>query len=157
MEGAGLTLHPEKTRVVDLSESGSHFDFLGYRFWRSRNGGIKRFIRPKSRGKLKSKLKPLTKRANGHSLEAIVKKLNPILRGWYGYFKHARAEALREMDGWVRGRLRSIQRKRRKGKGRARGQDHHRWPNRYFDTLGLFNLEAARAMEQTSLPHGAKC
>jgi len=151
MEDAGLSLHPEKTRVVDMSRSGSHFDLLGYRFWRRRNGKIARFVRPKSRRKLKGSLKKLTKRANGHSLEAIVKKLNPILRGWFGYFKHAHADALGEMDGWVRGRLRGILRKRHKGKGRARGRDHQRWPNRYFDTLGLFNLKAARAMESSSL------
>jgi len=151
MEKAGLSLHPEKTRVVDMSGSGSHFDFLGYRFWRRRNGKLARFVRPKSRRKLKGGLKKLTKRANGHSLEAIVKKLNPILRGWFGYFKHAHVDALGEMDGWVRGRLRGILRKRHKGKGRARGRDHQRWPNRYFDTLGLFNLKAARAMESSSL------
>jgi RNA-directed DNA polymerase len=157
MKGAGLSLHPEKTRVVDMSGSGSHFDFLGYRFWRSREGGIKRFIRHKSGRKLRGSLKPLTKRRNAQSMEAIVKKLNAILKGWYGYFKHASAQALQEMDGWVRGRLRSILRQRGKGKGRARGRDYQRWPNQYFDTLGLFNLKAARAMEHSSLLHGAKC
>ena len=157
MAGAGLTLHPDKTQVVDLTGSGSHFDFLGYRFWRSRTGGIKRLIRPKSWRKLRGNLKPLTKRANAHSLEAIVKKLNPILKGWYGYFKHASAGMLAKMDGWVRGRLRSILRKRRKGQGRARGRDHQRWPNRYFDTLGLFNLEAARALERSSLRQEQTC
>ena len=68
--------------------------------------------------------------------EQIVAKLKPVLRGWYGYFKHAHADVLREMDGWVRGRLRGILRKRRGGRGRGRGSDHHRWRNRYFDTLG---------------------
>ncbi|MEX1117463.1 MAG: group II intron maturase-specific domain-containing protein [Terrimicrobiaceae bacterium] len=106
---------------------------------------------------MRQRIKPLTRRTNGQSMEAIVVKLNPILRGWYGYFKQARADLLREMDGWVRGRLRGILRKRRGGKGRGRGSDHQRWRNRYFDTLGLFNLEAAQAMEQTSLRQGAKC
>ncbi len=151
MTEAGLTLHPEKTRVVSLTEPGSHFDFLGYRFWRTRKGGLTRFVRPKSKQKLKQKIKPLTKRANGQSLEALVTKLNPILRGWYGYYKHVRKDALRDIDGWVRGRLRGILRKRHKGRGRGRGLDHHRWPNQYFDTLGLFCLEAARALECSSL------
>jgi len=48
------------------------------------------------------------------------------------------------MDGWIRGRLRSILRKRAKKKGRARGKDHQRWRNRFFDEAGLFNLTAAR-------------
>jgi RNA-directed DNA polymerase len=157
MAEAGLRLHPDKTRVVDMNGSGSHFDFLGYRFWRSRQGGVKRFIRHKSRRKLRGSLKALTKRRNAQSMEAIVQKLNPILKGWYGYFKHTSALVLEAMDGWVRGRLRSILRQRGKGKGRARGRDHQRWPNQYFDNLGLFNLEAARVMEQSSLLHGAKC
>ncbi|MBG7606583.1 MAG: reverse transcriptase, partial [Verrucomicrobia bacterium] len=38
--------------------------------------------------------------------------------GWYGYFKHADQHNLRSLDGWTRMRLRSILRKRRKGKGR---------------------------------------
>jgi RNA-directed DNA polymerase len=151
MAEAGLSLHPEKTRVVDMTVGGSHFDFLGYRFWRSRKGKLSRVVRPKSESKLRGNLRKLTRRANGHSLETIVGKINPILRGWFGYFKHASAHALAEMDGWVRNRLRGVLRKRRKGRGRARGRDNHRWPNRYFDTLGLFNLEAARAMEQSSL------
>jgi len=157
MGEAGLSLHPEKTRVVDLSRSASHFDFLGYRFWRRRNAKLARFVRPKSLRKLHGKLKALTKRANGHSLETIVKQINPILRGWYGYFKHASVSTLGGMDGWVRGRLRGILRKRRKGKGRARGRDHQRWPDRYFDTLGLFNLEAARALEHSSLRQEQTC
>jgi RNA-directed DNA polymerase len=158
MSQAGLSLHPEKTRVVNMTAAGSHFDFLGYRFWTSRKEelGVRRLISPKSEGKLRAKLKPLTRRANGASMEAIVGKLRPVLRGWYGYFKHASADVLREIDGWVRGRLRAILRKRRKGRGRARGRDHQRWPNRYFDTLGYFSLEAAQALELSSLPLGAK-
>lgn len=34
-------------------------------------------------------------------MEATVKKLQPVLRGWYGYFKNAHADALKELDGWV--------------------------------------------------------
>jgi RNA-directed DNA polymerase len=148
MTAAGLELHAEKTKIVDMAPAGAHFDFLGYRFWRGKTGKLRRFVRPKSRQKLRARIKPLTKRNHGHSLEAIVGKLNPILRGWYGYFRHACAEALGEMDGWVRGRLRAILRQRRGGRGRGRGQDHQRWGNSYFAKLGLFGLEAARAQER---------
>ena len=148
MTEAGLELHPEKTKIVDMAQAGAHFDFLGYRFWRGKSGKLRRFIRPKSRQKLRARIKPLTKRANGRSLGAIIAKLNPILRGWYGYFRHACAEALGEMDGWVRGRLRAILRKRKKERGRARRRrDHHRWNNRYFAEVGLFCLKEARARE----------
>jgi RNA-directed DNA polymerase len=157
MRDAGLQLHPEKTRIVDMRKAGSHFDFLGYRFWRTRKGKIGRLIRPKSIKKLKATLKPQTRRANGQSMKAIIEKIQPVLRGWYGYFKHARTDVLKEIDGWVRNRLRAILRKRKKHRGRARGRDYHRWPNRYFDTLGLFSLEAARSGELSGLRYGAKC
>jgi RNA-directed DNA polymerase len=156
-EANGLTLHPEKTRVVDMTKAGGHFDFLGYRFWRSRQGGIRRFVRPKSKQKLRQTIKPLTRRANGHSMEALVKKLTPILRGWYNYFKHANIKELQEVDGWVRGRLRGILRKRRGLRGRSRGADHHRWPNTYFAVLGLFCLEDAHRAEHSSLRSRATC
>jgi RNA-directed DNA polymerase len=150
MAQAGLELNAEKTKIVDMARAGNHFDFLGYRFWRGQAGNLRRFVRPKSRQKLRAKIKPLTKRANGRSLEAIVAKLNPILRGWDGSFRHASAAALSEMDGWVRGRLRSILRKRQRRKGRGRGKDHQRWGNSYFVELGLFCLQAAQAKADRS-------
>ncbi len=156
MREMGLTLHPEKTCTVDMNQPGSHFDFLGYRFWKGRNGTIKRFVRPKSKRNLKQKIKPLTKRANGQSMDALIRKLNSILKGWFGYYRHAHREDLKGMDGYVRNRLRGILRKRKKLRGRARGQDHHRWPNRYFDMLGLFCLETAQAELKASLA-GANC
>jgi RNA-directed DNA polymerase len=144
--------------VVDLTVAGSHFDFLGYRWWRSRKAGlgVGRLISPKSEGTLHAKIQPLTRRANGASMAAIVAKLRPVLRGWSGYFQHASANVLGEIDGWVRGRLRAILRKRCKGRGRARGLEHPRWPDRHFDTRGHFSLKAAQARELSSLRKGAK-
>jgi RNA-directed DNA polymerase len=155
MEGAGLTLHPDKTRVVDMNLADSHFDFLGYRFKRSRRGKLMRLVRPKSLRKLRETIKPKTRRTSGKSLEAIAAELNRTLRSWYPYFKHARTSQLGEIDGWIRMRLRSILRKRRGGKGRGRGRDHHRWPNRYFTALGLYCLLDARVAETASLRQGA--
>ena len=157
MGEAGLELNGEKTRLIDMSGTGSHFDFLGYRFWRGQSGRVRRFVRPKSRKKLRERIKPLTRRVNGRSLEAIIAVINPILRGWYGYFKHVSADGLREIDGWVRGRVRAILRQRHGGQGRARGKDHHRWGNSYFVQLGLFCLERARAEEIISLRGGVTC
>ena len=155
MAGAGLTLHPEKTRVVDMSLADSHFDFLGYRFKRSRRGRMMRLVRPKSVRKLRETIKPRTRRTNGKSMEAIVADLNRTLPGWFGYFKHAKASQLGELDGWIRMRLRSILRKRRGLEGRGRGIDHQRWSNRYFKKLGLYCLLDARETEFASLRKGA--
>ena len=149
---AELTLHPEKTKIVDMGQPKAHFDFLGYRFWRGKtSGSFRRFIRPKSKKKIREAIKPLTKRANGRSLEAIVAVLRPKLQGFFNYFKHASAGALRDVDQWTRGRLRSILRKRAGGEGRGRGRDHYRWGNDYFAKLGLFDLEDARRLEIISL------
>jgi RNA-directed DNA polymerase len=151
---AGLTLHPDKTRTVDMNLAGSHFDFLGYRFQRSKTGKMMRLIRPKSLRKLRETIKPRTRRKNGKSMKAIAEELNPVLRGWFGHFKHAKGSTLGEIDGWVRMRLRSILRKRLGLKGRGRGKDHQRWPNRYFDKFGLFCLLGAREAEIASLRNG---
>lgn len=153
--GAGLTLHPEKTRTVDMNLADSHFDFLGYRFKRSRKGGLLKLVRPKSKRKLREAIKPRTLRSNGQSMKAIVEDLNRTLSGWFGYFQHAIASELEGLDGWIRKRLRSILRKRSGRKGRARGQDHQRWPNRYFTKLGLFCLLDARVSQLASLHNGA--
>lgn len=155
MEGAGLTLHPDKTRTVDMNLADSHFDFLGYRFQRSRRGRLMRLIRPKSLRKLRETIKSKTRRTNGRSMEAIAEDLNQTLKSWYGYFKHAKASELGGIDGWIRMRLRSILRKRQGLKGRGRGRDHQRWRNRYFANLGLFCLLDAQGMESASLRQGA--
>ena len=140
-----LALHPEKTCIVDLNQERAGFDFLGYRFQRSRKGGIVRWAGKKACKRLRERIRPITRRANGHSLKTIIAKLAPILRGWFGYFKESTANGLRTMDSWVRGRLRSILRKRQKRKGKGRGLDHRRWPNNYFAKLGLYSLERAQA------------
>lgn len=136
---AGLSLHPEKTRIVDMKAAGAHFDFLGYRFKRTRLGKLNWWPRPKSLQKLKDRVRAETHRANGRSLDEVIQRLNPKLRGWFEYFKHAHHTTFAEVDGWVRMRLRSILRKRKGLRGRGRGSDHQRWPNAYFAEQGLFS------------------
>jgi len=133
---AGLTLHPEKTRIADTQTEA--FEFLGYRFDQGR-----RWPRDKSKRKLRERLQPYLRRTSGVSLQATIGKINPTLRGWFGYFKHADRRGLYDVDRWVRMRLRSILRKRLGGRGKGRGADHQRWPNKFFTDLGLFSLEQA--------------
>ena len=108
MEGAQLTLHPDKTRVVDMGQPGSYLDFLGYRFQRSGKGKLMRLIRPKSKQKLRHTVKGWTRRTSGKCLPAIILGINPVLSGWGNYFCQALRGELLEMDQWVRMRLRSI-------------------------------------------------
>ncbi|HYN26230.1 MAG TPA: group II intron reverse transcriptase/maturase [Pyrinomonadaceae bacterium] len=141
---AGLTLHPEKTRIVDVTKHGG-FDFLGYHFER----GYK-WPRDKSLKKLKHKIRSLTKRNNGQSLQVIISRVNRVTQGWFAYFKHSHYPTFRPLDQWIRTRLRSILRKRGKRRGRARGSDQRRWPNAFFATQGLFSLATAPVLRRQS-------
>jgi RNA-directed DNA polymerase len=141
---AGLRLHPEKTRIVDATQGGG-FDFLGYHFERGY-----RWPRRKSVAKLKATIRSKTRRTHGSSLRIIIKLVNQTLTGWFGYFKHSHKTAFRPLDQWIRMRLRTILRQRRKGKGRARGNDNVRWPNAFFAAEGLLSLSAARAQWRQS-------
>jgi RNA-directed DNA polymerase len=132
-----LTLHPEKTRLVNATERGG-FDFLGYHFERGY-----RWARKKSAAALKDKLRAKTKRTNGNSLACIIADLNRTLKGWFAYFKHSHRTTFIDLDSWLRMRLRSILRKRNKGRGRGRGRDHNRWPNAFFAVQGLFTFVTA--------------
>jgi len=156
MKGADLELHPEKTRVVDMSEADAYIDFLGYRFKRSRGGKLVRTVRPKSRQQLRGCLKKMTRRNQKDSMRVVLEGINPVLEGWFNYFQQAHPGDHLEVDQWVRMRLRSVLRKQHKKKGRGRGSDHQRWPNRYFTELGLFSLVQARE-EIMSLRRGAPC
>jgi RNA-directed DNA polymerase len=135
-----LTLHPDKTRVVDIASPGEGFDFLGYHF----EGGTRR-PRKKSLKKLKDTIRSKTGRSNGHSLAAIIEDANRTLRGWFEYFKHSNRWTFPPIDSWVRRRIRSILRKRIGLKGISRGHDHQRWPNQFFREHGLFSLVEAHA------------
>lgn len=136
----GLTLHPTKTRIVDVRQEG--FDFLGYHFQRSKSG-IHHWPRKKSLMKLKDTLRAKTKRTDGRSLPCIIADVNRVLRGWFGYFQHSLHTTFAPLDGWIRMRLRSVLRKRQGQRGRGRGADHHRWTNAFFAEHGLYSLVAA--------------
>jgi RNA-directed DNA polymerase len=131
-----LTLHPTKTRIVDARTEV--FDFLGYRF-----RGPVRLPRPKSADKLKDTIRAKTKRTNGNSLPCIINQVNQTLSGWFTYFRHCNRSVFQDLDCWIRGRLRSILRKRSGRRGRGRGKDHQRWQNRFFEEHRLFNLKTA--------------
>lgn len=136
----GLIVHPTKTRIVDATQRGG-FDFLGYHFER----GMK-WPRQKSMEKFRESIRRHTRRNQGQSMAQIIAKVNPVMRGWFEYFKHSHCPTFRAVDGWVRGRLRSILRRWQGKRGRSRGSDQQRWPNAYFDQLGFYSLVRARAL-----------
>jgi RNA-directed DNA polymerase len=139
VEANGLTLSDEKTHVGDCRQEGQGFEFLGYRFEAGR-----RWVRKKSLRAFRERIRMRTKRTRGDSLAKVIADLNPMLRGWFNYFKHAHPMTFKWMDGFVRRRLRAILRKQEKrpGMGQCR-DDHQRWPNTFFAVQGLFTMEAA--------------
>jgi RNA-directed DNA polymerase len=143
---AGLTLHPEKTRLVDATQRGG-FDFLGYHFER----GYK-WPAPKSLKKFKDAIRSKTRRTSGHSLGTIISDVNRTVQGWFEYFKHSHKTTFAPLDKWIRMRIRSILRRRMGLRGRGRGVDHQRWPNAYFTACGLFSTVAARRAACRSSP-----
>ena len=81
VQAAGLTLHPTKTQIVDARTES--FSFLGYSF-----RGRFRFPREKSHKKIMDRIRQLTPRKSGQSLDSHIQKLNTVLRGWFTYFRH---------------------------------------------------------------------
>ncbi len=130
MEEAGLTLNPEKTRIVDARERGG-FEFLGWHFERGLG-----WPREKSRQKFKESIREKTRRGNGRSIQAIIAEVNRVIRGWGNYFQGGVSNVSPPLDSWIRMRLRSILRRRDKRKGRGRGYDHNRYPNAWFAEQG---------------------
>lgn len=145
VEENGLSLHPDKTHVGDCMEKGQGFEFLGYRFEAGR-----RWVRDRSLKGFKDKVREKTKRTRGVSLRTIIDDLTPMIRGWFGYFKHARSSTFKPLDGFIRRRFRAILRKheKRPGMGLCRA-DQTRWPNAYFANLGLFTMATAHRASQS--------
>jgi RNA-directed DNA polymerase len=149
----GLELHPEKTRIVDARQQS--FQFLGYEFW-----PWGRVPRDSSRKKLRDNIRSRTPRKSGISLRRVISlRINPMLRGWYAYFRQSNASIFREVDGYVRRRLRSILRRFAKRRGAAKRIDNLRYPNSYFARQGLLSLSAQHREEVGAgrlIPFGAR-
>jgi len=140
---AGLTLHPEKTHIVDSREKS--FDFLGYSF-----RGKLRFPRAKSHGKMVDTIRRLTPRKSGQSMEATIAEINRVTVGWFAYFRHCTWNIFDKYDGMIRKRLRrQLMKRHRKNPRRLCRQ--HRWPNAYFSERGFKSLRAAHTRYVQSL------
>jgi RNA-directed DNA polymerase len=143
-EQAGLKLHPDKTRIVDMGQMGAGIEFLGYHFLRTRRR-LTRIPRKKSLTKFKSGIRQRTRHCNGESLPCIICDVNAVTRGWFEYFKHSYRGTFRPLDGWIRMRLRRILRRRSGRHRRERRVDHQRWTNAFFAAHGLFSMTEAHA------------
>lgn len=135
----GLQLSPEKTHIGSSLQPDHGFEFLGYRF----EGG-RRYVRSKSLTKFKDKIRLKTRRTRGDNIEQIISDINPVIRGWFEYFKQAHHYTFNSLDGFIRRRLRAVLRKQKKRPGSGiTGKDHRQWPNAFFAEHGLFTMHQA--------------
>jgi RNA-directed DNA polymerase len=120
---------------VDAREES--FSFLGYSF-----RGKLRFPRAKSHRKFVDRIRELTPRKSGDSLEFMLQRINRVTRGWFNYFRHCHWSIFREFDGMIRRRLRGLLLKRHR-RNRKRLPRNMRWPNAYFAERGYVSLNAS--------------
>jgi RNA-directed DNA polymerase len=135
VEDHGLTLHPEKTHIVDSRETS--FSFLGYSF-----RGRLRFPRAKSHQKFVERIRELTPRKSGDSLEVMIQRINRSTQGWYNYFRHCHWNIFQDYDGMIRRRLRRMLLKRNR-RNRQHLSRNQRWPNAFFTKHGFTSLTDA--------------
>jgi RNA-directed DNA polymerase len=102
----GLRIHPEKTRIVHVSQG---FEFLGYKIGlgkglRFKQGGIGLYAIPRQRSidRFKDKVRALTRRRIAVPLEELIHVLNPVIRGWGMYYRRANVRRLfNRLNLWI--------------------------------------------------------
>jgi RNA-directed DNA polymerase len=153
-----LKVNEEKTKITSLHEGVEFLGFVIYEEWVA--------VQDKRFKRFKEKIRLITRRNAGRSLETVIKELNPVLRGWINYYKAANIKSkLVGLMSWIRRRLRMIKMKqwktykkmhkemRKKG---IKGNDlkmavtkwknskvhiiHRLLPNQYFKDLKLIDL-----------------
>ena len=163
--GLRLTVNEAKSAVAPAIKR----KFLGFSFWHAKGRVVKRRIAPKAMNRMKDRVREITRRNGGRSSTRVCEELGTDLAGWRGYVQIAETPGvLRDVDQWIRHRLRALQLKHWK-RGTtvyrelvARGMSSHaaaqvaanarRWwhnsamaihialPNALFDTLGVPRL-----------------
>jgi RNA-directed DNA polymerase len=118
--------------------------FLGFSFTSAREP--KRRIAPKALDRLKDRIRELTQRTRGISLENMIGELSRYLRGWRAYFGYCQTPSvLQELDAWIRRRLRMVAWKQWK-QGRTR-----------FDELRKRGVSRTLAAQTAGSPKGPWC
>jgi RNA-directed DNA polymerase len=158
-----LELHPEKTRVVDLSWGREGFDFLGCHLRKRLSGPLwertrqrvyflQRWPSQRAMRQVRARIRDLTTRRCCHEdLRAVIARINPVVRGWGQYFRTGNAATrFIQLDRYVERRLRGLLRKRygsRIQAGRAEA-----WHRGFFEALGLCRLRGT-----VQYPGAAQC
>jgi group II intron reverse transcriptase/maturase len=146
-EKLGVSLHPEKTRIVHVRDG---FEFLGYKIRRGRGlrmaahkrttkaNPLDLYAIPRARSvdRFKDQIRNLTRRKAPVRLSEVIGAINPIIRGWGNYYRKANVRKLfHQLDGWIERRLWSFIAKR------WRNVAYRKYPTRRLVTeMGLIRL-----------------
>jgi RNA-directed DNA polymerase len=145
MDRLGLTLHPAKTRLVNLGRGKESFVFLGCTIRKKRSiqrnprwHFTQRWPSPKAMNKLRARIREITgKQQSGKDVKQLIVELNPVLRGWGNYFRTGNADReFNSMDHFVVQRLRRWQYRR----GGQRPTRRPSFTHEQLYTMGLHRL-----------------
>lgn len=136
----GLRVHPDKTRIVHISQG---FEFLGYKIGRGkgmryRPGGPDLYAIPTDRSieRFKNRVRQITNRRNSSTLSELIHELNFVIRGWGTYYKRAHVRRLfNRLNRWIVLRIWSWKHKRWHNAGWRHLPDR-----KLYGELGLVNL-----------------
>lgn len=127
----GLSVNTDKTRIIELSDKDG-IGFLGFRIYLEH-----KVPQGKAIHKFKDEVRRLTRRQQPINVQEVVRRLNPVIRGWGNYFQHGNVNWLfKGLDGWIRTRLRSFIEKKKTPVA------NYRIKNAHFEALGLARLSA---------------
>ena len=159
MQRLGLSLHPEKTRIVRLNWGKAGFDFLGWHVHKRRSiqrnprwHFVQRWPSPKAMKRIRDRVHELTdaRTAGTSDVKQVIATLNPILRGWGNYFRTGNPDRqFNAIDTYVRERLNRWQHRRGGQRSRFRFEA---WPHARYYGLGLHRLQGTVAYPAQATP-----
>ncbi len=139
-----LKVNEEKSAVARATTR----KFLGFALWIAKGPTVRRRVAPQAMTTMKDRVRELTRRSVGRSLDDVIRELRSYLLGWKGYFRLAETPGVfDDVDKWIRHRLRAlIVKQDRGGRGNTRWADgrnqtaHAKLPIRFFDEKGVPRL-----------------
>ena len=164
MNRLGLTLHPAKTRMVDLRRGKGSLVFLGCTIRKKRSilrapgkHFMQRWPSPKATKKIRDRVRELTDtRQSGKDVKQIIAELTPVLRGWGNYFRTGNADReFNKLDGFVYRRMRRWQFRR----GGQRVTRRNAWTSNQLHEMGLHRLQGTVCYpsQATSIRSSVSC
>ena len=159
MDRLGLTLHPDKTRLVDLRRGKEGFVFLGCTVRKRRSVQrnprwhfMQRWPSAKAMKRVRERVHELTEVRGNRAKDAleIIAGLNPVLRGWGNYFRTGNADReFNKVDDYVHSRLTRWLWRR---DGQRTGIRFAEWPHARFHKMGLHRLQGTVAYPAQAAP-----